>query len=50
MLPNPAKLISYRQTTNPVQVTLIIGDDSGTVSVKATKLSEVAWLGRRRVP
>ena len=24
-------------TTNPVQVTLIIGDDSGTVSVKATK-------------
>ena len=37
-------------TTNPVQVTLVIGDDSGTVSVKATKLSEVAWLGRRRVP
>ncbi len=37
-------------TTNPVQVTLIIGDDSGTVSVKATNLSEVAWLGRRRVP
>jgi len=37
-------------TTNPVQVTLVIGNDSGTVSVKATKLSEVAWLGRRRVP